>query len=195
MKISQTPAGTSSRIACTRPSQPLKSPITLTRSALGAQTAKCTPVVEPIRDAVRAELLEDPKVPALAEQVEIEIAEDTSVPIRIVDLDHVIAGKREPKAVIEGARIGGHARLRGLDHRLEETGRPAPGHRHQLARRDQPELDRARGGMERPHDDAAAASSGWGPSTANGSRFTPFARATSAAETGASVNCHLGGTR
>ena len=105
-------------------------------------------------ETVGAELLEDPKVPALAEQVEIEIAEHTSVPVRIVNLDHVIAGKRETKAVIEGARIGGHARRRGLDHRLEETGRPARGHRHQLARRGQPELDRAGGGMERPHDDA-----------------------------------------
>ena len=46
-KISQTPDGTSSRIGCTRPSQPLKSPMTLTRSAFGAQTAKCTPVVVP----------------------------------------------------------------------------------------------------------------------------------------------------
>ena len=49
MKISQTPAGTSSRIGCTRPSQPLKSPTTLTRSAFGAHTAKCTPVVDPTR--------------------------------------------------------------------------------------------------------------------------------------------------
>ena len=47
MKISQMPAGTSSRIGCTRPSHPLKSPTRLTRSALGAHTAKCTPVVEP----------------------------------------------------------------------------------------------------------------------------------------------------
>ena len=44
MKISQTPDGTSRRIGCTRPSQPLKSPTTLTRWALGAHTAKCTPV-------------------------------------------------------------------------------------------------------------------------------------------------------
>ena len=47
MKISQMPFGISSRIACTRPSHPLKSPITLTRSALGAHTAKCTPVAAP----------------------------------------------------------------------------------------------------------------------------------------------------
>ena len=47
MKISQTPDGTSLRIGCTRPSQRLKSPMTLTRCALGAHTAKCTPVTPP----------------------------------------------------------------------------------------------------------------------------------------------------
>jgi len=46
-KISQMPPGTSSRIGVTRPSHPLKSPTTLTRSAFGAQTAKCTPRVPP----------------------------------------------------------------------------------------------------------------------------------------------------
>src|SRR5207237_807919 len=42
MKSSQTPLGVSRRIGCTRPSHPLKSPITLTRSAFGAHTAKWT---------------------------------------------------------------------------------------------------------------------------------------------------------
>ena len=87
MKISQTPAGTSSRIACTRPSQPLKSPITLTRSAFGAHTAKCTPVVEPIVIRCAPSFSKIAKVRAFAEQVEIEIGEDASVAIRIVDLD------------------------------------------------------------------------------------------------------------
>ena len=75
----------------TRPSQPLKSPITLTRSAFGAHTAKCTPVVVP-GDAVRAELLERAVVRALAEQVQIEIGEHAAVAVRIVDLDDVVAG-------------------------------------------------------------------------------------------------------
>ena len=48
MKISHTPDGTSLRIGCTRPSQRLKSPMTLTRCAFGAQTAKCTPVTPSI---------------------------------------------------------------------------------------------------------------------------------------------------
>ena len=39
-KISQTPARARSRIGWRRPSQPLKSPTTLTRRAFGAQTAK-----------------------------------------------------------------------------------------------------------------------------------------------------------
>ena len=45
MKISQTPVGTSFRIGWTRPSQRLNSPMTLTRCALGAQTAKWMPVM------------------------------------------------------------------------------------------------------------------------------------------------------
>ena len=94
MKISQTPVGAAAASACTRPSQPLKSPITLTRSAFGAHTAKCTPVVVPDGDAVRAELLERAVVRAFAEQVQIEIGEHAAVAIRIVDLDDVIAGDR-----------------------------------------------------------------------------------------------------
>ena len=43
MKISHRPFGTSDRIGCIRPFQRLKSPTTLTRSAFGAHTAKCTP--------------------------------------------------------------------------------------------------------------------------------------------------------
>ena len=46
-KISHTPCGSSSRIGWTRPSHRLKSPTTLTRSALGAHTAKCTPAIIP----------------------------------------------------------------------------------------------------------------------------------------------------
>ena len=159
MKISQTPAGTSSRIACTRPSQPLKSPIDADAIGVGRPDGEMHAGGRADRDPVRAELLEDAKVPALAEQVEIEIGEDASVPVRIVDLDHVIAGKREAKAVVEGAGSAAHARLRGLDHHLEETGRPAPAIGTSSPVADQPELDRAGGGMERPHDDAAAASS------------------------------------
>jgi hypothetical protein len=44
MNSSHTPLGMCFRMACLRRSQPLKSPTTLTLSALGAQTAKFTPV-------------------------------------------------------------------------------------------------------------------------------------------------------
>ena len=43
MKISHTPVAPRRRIGWRRPSQMLKSPTTETRSAFGAQTAKCTP--------------------------------------------------------------------------------------------------------------------------------------------------------
>ena len=48
MNSSQMPDGTRLCIWCTRPSQPLKSPTTLTLSALGAQTAKFTPATPSI---------------------------------------------------------------------------------------------------------------------------------------------------
>src|ERR1035437_6214237 len=44
MKISQTPDPPSERIGCACPSQKLKSPITRTPRAFGAQTAKAVPV-------------------------------------------------------------------------------------------------------------------------------------------------------
>ena len=94
MNSSQTPVGTSSRIGCTRPSHPLKSPTTLTRSAFGAHTAKCTPVVGAEADAVRAELLERPVVRAFAEQMQIEVGEHAAVAVRIVDLDLMAVGER-----------------------------------------------------------------------------------------------------
>ena len=81
------PPGASSRIGWTRPSHPLKSPMTLTRSALGAHTAKCTPVVDADRDAMRAELLEGAVVRPFAEQMQIEVGQHAAVAIRIVDLD------------------------------------------------------------------------------------------------------------
>ena len=43
MNSSQMPCAGCQRIGWTRPSQLLKLPTTLTRRALGAQTAKCTP--------------------------------------------------------------------------------------------------------------------------------------------------------
>jgi hypothetical protein len=45
---SHTPLLPSTRIGWLRPSQPLKSPITRTPRALGAQTANDTPVIGPL---------------------------------------------------------------------------------------------------------------------------------------------------
>ena len=57
MKISQTPTPPRRRIGLRRPSQPLKSPTTETRAALGAQTAKCTPAHAGMLDRMRAQPL------------------------------------------------------------------------------------------------------------------------------------------
>ena len=55
------------------PSHRLKSPMTLTRWALGAHTAKCTPGRIADRHQMRAELLPRAVVRALAEQVQVEV--------------------------------------------------------------------------------------------------------------------------
>ena len=80
------PVGPSRRIGWTRPSQSLKSPTTLTRSALGAQTAKCTPSAVADPHQVRAELVVDPGVLALREEIDVVFGDDPAVAIRIVDL-------------------------------------------------------------------------------------------------------------
>ena len=100
MKISHTPLDPSTRIGWARPSQPLKSPTTLTRWAFGAQTAKCTPSESPMRMRMRAERVVDVFVAALAEQVEIEVADDAAVAIRVVDLDRVVARIDHPQAIV-----------------------------------------------------------------------------------------------
>lgn len=50
MKISQIPELPRARMALTAPSQPLKSPITCTDRAFGAQTANDTPSMSPSTD-------------------------------------------------------------------------------------------------------------------------------------------------
>ena len=120
----------------TRPSQPLKSPMTLTRSAFGAQTAKCTPVVDADGDAVRAELLERAVVRALAEQVQIEVGEHAAVAVRIVDLDDVIAGKRQ-RGDDSRQSTRGRPACRPSTTSLEDARRIALRHRH-AARRSRP---------------------------------------------------------
>ena len=60
--------------------------MTLTRCALGAHTAKCTPVTPPIVMTMRAELLPRAQVRALAEQVQVEVRQDLAELIGIGDL-------------------------------------------------------------------------------------------------------------
>ena len=78
-------------MACLRPSQRLNEPTTLTRSAFGAQTAKRVPVEPVERRHVRTELVIDPLVIALAEQVQVELGQLRREEIRIV-LERLRAG-------------------------------------------------------------------------------------------------------
>jgi hypothetical protein len=100
------------------------------------------------RDAMRPELVEHPVVRAFADQVQIEIGEDAAVPIRIVDLEDVARMKGDAQAVV-GTRVvpsdAGHEKSGGVDLL----------HRHHRGARDEPEIDRLRGGMKDPHDGRA----------------------------------------
>jgi len=60
-------------IGWVRPSQPLKSPTTLTDRALGAQTAKVTPVM-PATTWDGLQLFVGPQMGPLSEQVQIKVA-------------------------------------------------------------------------------------------------------------------------
>ena len=152
-KISQTPAGASRRIGCTRPSQPLKSPITLTRSAFGAHTAKCTPVVEPDVDAVRAELLEGAVMRAFAEQVQIEIGQHAAVAIRIVDLDGRVTRVRDPQSIVRDTRPILPLPPRKPD--FENAGGISPVHRDNGLARHEVQVDAARRRLKCTDDDGA----------------------------------------
>ena len=70
---SQMPLGMCLRIGWRRPSQSLKSPMTLTPVALGAQTAKFTPSTPSIGAQLRTQLVVALPVLAFAEQVQVVI--------------------------------------------------------------------------------------------------------------------------
>ena len=72
---SQMPAPPRDRIGCPRPSQWLKSPMTRTPRALGAHTANAVPVTIAVLLHVRAEHLPQVLVPALADQVQVHLAQ------------------------------------------------------------------------------------------------------------------------
>src|SRR6188508_1113415 len=85
MNNSHTPEGTRCRIGCTRPSQRLKSAMTLTRCALGAH-GEVNAGDATDRHDVRAELLPRAQVRPLAEQMEVVVREDLTELIGIGDL-------------------------------------------------------------------------------------------------------------
>ena len=83
------PEAPSERIGCSRPSQLLKSPTTLTARAFGAQTANAVPATPSTSRHVRAEPLVQLLVPALAGEVEVELAERRQERVRVVERERV----------------------------------------------------------------------------------------------------------
>ena len=94
---SHTPLLPSDRIGCDAPFQPLKSPTTRMPRALGAHTAKATPVTRLVRADVRAEDLPELLVPALADQVQVDLAEGRQEPVGVVGrVGRAVVGHVEP---------------------------------------------------------------------------------------------------
>ena len=178
MNSSHTPEGISSRIGWTRPSHPLKSPMTLTRSALGAHTAKCTPVAAPRWIRCASSFLERAVERSFGKEMEIEIGQDAAVAVGIVELDHVIArvGDAQPVVGQTGPRRARFRRGRA-GHGAASAAGPAP----VLSRRTFSRADEKIHGL-RGRDAACGRRSrgrlaaGCGPSTANGSGFRPPTR-------------------
>ena len=116
-----------SRIGCARPSQPLKSPITLTRSALGAHTAKTTPCGAAVLDDVRAELLIGAEVVALVEKLQVQVAQDGQKAVRVAALAGLAV-------LVQRADLVGEDFLRSGELGLEEISALQPhkgrGRRH-----------------------------------------------------------------
>ena len=99
MKISQTPTSMRFRIGWRRPSHWLNSPTTLTRIAFGAHTAKATPSTPSRRHRVRAEPFVEAAVGALAEEVDVEFAEDRREAVGVLRLPRVLAAVPEMEAI------------------------------------------------------------------------------------------------
>ncbi len=94
-----------------RPSHPLKSPTTLTRRALGAHTAKCTPGRTPCDHRPGPEAIERSDVRALGKEVLIERGQHRTVAVGIVDLDRLAAAALDGQPVVES--IAGLTRQEG----------------------------------------------------------------------------------
>ena len=147
MKISHTPLEPSARIGWQRPSQPLKSPTTLTRWAFGAQTAKCTPSEAPIRIGMGAELLVNAGVIALAEKIQIEIADDAAEPEGVVEFGDLAARVDDPQTIVRNL-------VQPFEPRLEHAGRMPALHRDRDSAPVRDHVNPLRARQDRAHHDA-----------------------------------------
>ena len=147
MNSSQMPAEPSERIGCSRPSQELKSPTTLTDRAFGAQTANATPGDAVDLPHVRAELRVELLVAALAGEVQVELAERRQERVRV-------AQRECPALGVGDLELVAQRQLRAGDRALEHAARVAQlelDRRAALRARD----DRRGVRAERADDDAA----------------------------------------
>jgi hypothetical protein len=126
MKSSQTPPGSSLLIGWTRPSQRLNSPMTLTPVAFGAQTAN-----DDARDAVdhadvRAEVLVDPLVLAVAEEPQVELRHGGLEAVRVLDVKRLALLRFEQERVAEPAGLVGTAPSKRPSSRIFAIGIRSP---------------------------------------------------------------------
>jgi hypothetical protein len=152
----------------------LKSPITLTRSAFGAHTPKCTPVVRPTVMRCAPSFSKIRLWVPSPNRWRFEIGEHAAVAVGVVDLGRVI-GERDLQAVVRNGTV----RLL-VEAGLEHAGVGRSRHRDPRAGRFQEDLDRARGRLKNRTMKPPPDGSGCGPSSANGSHWRPEVRAASA---------------
>jgi hypothetical protein len=127
MNSSQMPDAPRVCMACRRPSQRLNGPTTLTRSAFGAHTAKRVPSSPSRVTGMRAELVVDAVVIALAEQVQVEVRQLRREVVGVVTGDLVAVGVVDAQSVGMQRATVGHAPLEqaGRVDARERSGRRA----------------------------------------------------------------------
>ena len=86
-------------MGCVRPSQKLKSPTTLTRCALGAHTAKCTPRTPAIFAHMCAQFFVVLVVRAFAEKIKVVVGEQWRERVRVVSLENISVAEANLQAV------------------------------------------------------------------------------------------------
>ena len=128
----------STRIGCAQPDQPSKSPVTRTPCAVGAHTAKLVPVTGPggrvVAAHVRAEHVPQPLVAALADQVQVDLAERGQPAVRVVDdVDALAVAHGEP--VVRGRPGHDPGEQAGVVHPDQRERRPRPRARRAPRRR------------------------------------------------------------